>query len=120
MTNTGTVTFELHTVNDDQLGTVLGPSFPASVGPGGSAFFTVTALITQTTVNSATWTATDANGENAASGTDSATVTRGTPTDVSLSSFGSNQTAFSPIMLVSLLAIILAFGFVLRRKLAGE
>jgi subtilisin-like proprotein convertase family protein len=120
MTNTGTVTFELHTVTDDQLGTVLGPNFPAAVGPGDSAYFTVTTLITQTTVNSATWAATDATGGNAASASDSATVTRGAPTDVSLSAFGSDQAALSPIWLATILAIILGLGFVLRRKMGQE
>jgi subtilisin-like proprotein convertase family protein len=120
MQNTGNVTFELHTVSDDQLGTLLGPGFPASVGPGGSAFFTVTTNITQTTVNTATWSATDAAGGNEASASDSATVTRGAPTDVSLSSFGSEQAALSPIWLASLMAIILGFGFVLRRKMANN
>jgi subtilisin-like proprotein convertase family protein len=120
MTNTGNITADLHTVVDDQLGTLLGPGFPATVGPGGSAWFTVTTLITQTTVNSATWSTTDAAGGNPASADDSATVTRGAPTDVSLSSFGSDQAALSPVWLVSLLAIILGFGFVLRRKMANN
>ena len=120
MTNTGNVTFGLHTVDDDQLGTVLGPAFPAVVAPGGSAWFTVTTLITQTTVNSATWSATDAAGGNAAAASDSATVTRGAPTDVSLSSFGSDKAALSPLWLAALLVIILGFGFVLHRKIAGE
>jgi subtilisin-like proprotein convertase family protein len=120
MTNTGTVTFELHTVDDDQLGTVLGPGFASSVGPGDSAWFTVTTLITQTTVNSATWSATDAAGGNGASASASATVTQGAPTDVSLSSFGSDQAALSPLWLAALLAIVLGLGFVLRRKMAAE
>jgi hypothetical protein len=119
MTNTGNVTFELHTVSDDQLGTVLGPDFPAGVGPGDSAWFTYTTLITQTTVNSATWSATDATGGNAASASDSATVTRGAPTGVSLSSFGSGKAALSPLWLAALLGIILGFGLVLRRKFAN-
>lgn len=116
MTNTGTVTFELHTVVDDQLGTVLGPNFPAVVGPGSGALFTVTTLITQTTVNSATWTATDAAGGNGVSASDTATVTQGSPTDVSLSSFSSDPAAASPIWLAGLFAIILGFGLILRRR----
>lgn len=120
MTNTGTTTFSLHTVNDDQLGLLLGPNFPAAIGPGSSGWFTVSALITQTTVNSATWSATDATGGNAAAASDTATVTRGAPTDVSLSSFGSDQAALSPIWLASILVIILGFGFILRRKMAQE
>jgi subtilisin-like proprotein convertase family protein len=123
MTNTGNVTFVNHLVVDDQLGTLLGPDFPAVVGPGSSAWFTVTTLITQTTVNSATWTASvpaPQEGGQSASASDTATVTRGAPTDVSLSSFGSEQSALSPIWLATLFAVILGFGIVLRRKMANN
>jgi subtilisin-like proprotein convertase family protein len=119
MTNTGDVTFTNHTVDDDQLGTVLGLGFPASVGPGSSAFFTVTTLVTGSVTNVADWTATS-NGAFTTTASSTAVVTQGAPTDVSLSSFGSDQTTLTPIWLVSILAIILGFGFVLRRKMAGE
>lgn len=123
MTNTGNVTFVNHLVVDDQLGTLLGPDFPAVVGPGSSAWFTVTTLITQTTVNSATWTASvpaPQEGGQSASSSDTATVTVGAPTGVSLSSFGSDQSALSPIWLATLFAVILGFGLVLRRKMANN
>ncbi len=120
MRNTGNITADLHTVVDDQLGTVLGPDFPAAVGPGAGAYFTVTTNVAATTVNSATWSTTDATGGNGVSASDTATVTQGTPTSVSVSSFASDQGAFSPIWLVSLFAIILGFGFVLRRRMIQE
>jgi hypothetical protein len=75
MTNTGSVTLSLHDVFDDQLGQVLGPDFPATVGPGGSAFFTVSTTIgTADVTNTATWTGSVLKGPSA-SDTDSATVT---------------------------------------------
>lgn len=120
MTNTGNITAELHTVVDDQLGTLLGPGFPAPIGPGNGAWFTLTTLITQTTVNSATWSTTDAAGGNAASANDTATVTRGAPTSVSVSSFGPEQNALSPVWLGTLFAVILGFAFVLRRRMIKE
>jgi subtilisin-like proprotein convertase family protein len=116
MTNTGNVTFELHTILDDQLGTVVGPELPATVGPGNSASFTATTLITQTTVNIASWTASDVDYVYVITATDTATVTQGAPTDVSLSSFGSDGVDFSPVWIVAMFAIILGFGFILRRK----
>jgi hypothetical protein len=75
MTNTGAVTLVTHTVVDDQLGTVLGPDFPAPVVPGGSAWFTVgTTMGTMDILNTATWTALDGAGAPAAD-TDTALVT---------------------------------------------
>jgi hypothetical protein len=118
-TNTGDVTLDLHTVVDDQLGTILGPNAAQVLTPTASYWFTASALITQTTVNSATWSATDASGGNAVSASDSATVTQGAPTDVSVSSFSSEPPAITPIWLVSLLLIIVGFGFALRRKLVS-
>lgn len=116
MTNTGNVTFSTHYVTDDQLGDLLGPGFPAVVGPGGSAWFTVTTLVTGSVVNVADWTAGD--GVYTATASSTASVTQGAPTDVSVSSFGSDQSTLTPIWLASLLAIILGFGLVVRRKMA--
>jgi hypothetical protein len=75
MTNTGDIALNLHDVVDSELGVLIGPAFPATVGPGGSAFFTVTAVITDTVVNTAVWTAYNAGPINQASATDTATVT---------------------------------------------
>lgn len=54
--NTGNVTLTIHDLVDDQLGVLLS-SFPYSLAPGASAFLTQAAIITETTFNSATWTA---------------------------------------------------------------
>jgi subtilisin-like proprotein convertase family protein len=72
VTNTGLVTLTLHTLVDDQLGTILN-SFPYNLNPGASAFVTATTTITNNVVNVATWTAGD--GSDTASATDSASVT---------------------------------------------
>lgn len=40
-------------------------------------------------------------------------------TSVSLSGFGSDSSAFSPVWLVALLAVVVGFGFALRRKLTA-
>lgn len=55
--NTGDLTLTLHTVIDDKLGTLLGPGFFVNLTPGAIGYFTVEVNITQTTMNSATWTA---------------------------------------------------------------
>ncbi len=72
VTNTGTVTFTSHDLDDSELGTILA-GFPFSLAPGASAFLTSSATITQTTVNTATWAATD--GVTTAVDIDTATVT---------------------------------------------
>jgi hypothetical protein len=58
VTNTGEFTFTVHDVADDKLGQLLS-AFPFTLGPGHSVWFTTTTNITRTTVNSATWTASD-------------------------------------------------------------
>jgi PKD repeat protein len=71
---TGDVTMTLHTVVDDKLGIVLGPSFPFTLTPGALAFFTITTNITQTTVNSATWRAFNPGPTDVVTGSDTALV----------------------------------------------
>jgi extracellular elastinolytic metalloproteinase len=73
-TNTGGVTLTLHTLTDDQLGTILN-NFPYALAPGASAFITQSATLTQTTVNTAEWLAGD--GVYSATATAQATVTVG-------------------------------------------
>ena len=115
--NTGTTTLTYHTVEDDMLGTLLGPDFVADVGPGGSAFFTMTATITETTVNVATWSVSDGDGTVIISGTDTATVTQQAPTSVALSGFEAQSTNFLlPAVFAALVAMVAVAGLVLRRK----
>jgi hypothetical protein len=51
--------------------------------------------------------------------TASADVTANPPTSVSLSGFGGDAVAFSPVWLVAILAITLVAGYVVRRKLTA-
>jgi hypothetical protein len=74
VTNTGQTTLALHDLDDSELGPILS-GFNFSLVPGASAFLTQTAVITQTTVNTATWTAYNAGPTDVVSDTDSATVT---------------------------------------------
>jgi hypothetical protein len=118
--NTGDVTFTHHTLTDSELGTILNNA-PQDLGPGATYFVTQTVLITQTTVNTATWTATVATfgggGGISATATDSATVTRANPTDVNISTFdGVEPMALAPIWLAALLVLIMGLALVVRRK----
>lgn len=69
--NTGNISLTSHSLVDDQLGQILN-NFPFNLEPDASAFLTSTATITLTTINSATWSASN-NGVNA-SASDTATV----------------------------------------------
>jgi hypothetical protein len=69
--NTGDISFTTHYLIDSQLGNIF-DGYPAELNPGATLFVTRTALVTQTTVNTATWTARDPIG---APGTASATAT---------------------------------------------
>jgi hypothetical protein len=73
VTNTGLTTLTLHDLVDSHLGTIL-DGFPFSLMPGASIFVTQTAVITQTTVNTATWTAYNDGPTDVADASDSATV----------------------------------------------
>lgn len=117
MMNTGSVTVTYHTVDDDQLGTLLGPGFPANVAPGAAVYFTVTTMITETTVNVGTWTITDEAGAPIISDTDVATVTQQAPTGVALSGFEVDSSgALLPAVFVVLVAAILGAGVILQRR----
>jgi hypothetical protein len=80
VTNTGALTLTSHDLTDSELGVIL-DDFPYSLAPGAAAFITQSALITQTTVNTATWTAflspPFAPEGNSATASDVATVTLG-------------------------------------------
>jgi len=114
--NTGDVTMPVHSLVDDMLGTLLDGE-PYDLGPGESfSLFPVTATITSTITNVATWTASIPGGPSVMA-TASATVTE-QPTDVNLSSFGSEAAAVTwPA--VALALVVLFFGAVLiwRRQI---
>ncbi|MCI0398306.1 MAG: hypothetical protein L0322_25700, partial [Chloroflexi bacterium] len=94
VTNTGLVTFTLHDLVDSELGTILN-AFPYVLAPGASAFLTQTTNITQTTVNTATWTAYNqiprALGFATASDTATVNVIQPPDIDVNPSSLSSTQ-----------------------------
>jgi hypothetical protein len=65
--NTGDVTLSVHDLVDSQLGTLLS-AFPYALPPGASTFLTQNATLTQTTANTATWTASLAGIASATAG----------------------------------------------------
>lgn len=71
--NTGTVTLARHTLVDNLLGTVLN-DFPFQLPLGASALLTQTTVISATTINVATWTATDETGSVSSTASDRAGV----------------------------------------------
>jgi hypothetical protein len=71
--NTGNVTLNNHDLDDTGLGSILS-GFPYALTPGASAFLTETAVISVTTVNTATWTAYNAGPSDLATATAAATV----------------------------------------------
>lgn len=71
--NTGTVTFTMHDLVDNELGTILS-GFPYTLTAGASVFVTQTVTITQSTVNTATWTAYNPGPTDVVMATDTATV----------------------------------------------
>ena len=113
VTNTGDVTLPLHTVVDDHLGTIMGPNAPYDLGPGMSYWFTQSAVITQSTTNVVTWTASLVTGEMI-SDTASATVLE-QPTDVSLTDFGTNATAWLPALMAGIFLAVSGFWLLRRR-----
>ena len=78
VTNTGILTLTRHTLSDDRLGSIL-VDFPYSLAPGASAFITQSATITETTVNTAAWTAFNPGPTDEVTATATATVTVSPP-----------------------------------------
>lgn len=74
VTNIGDVTLNRHDLEDDKLGPILS-NFPFTLVPGASAFLTQTTAITQTTINTATWTAYNEGPTDVISATAQALVT---------------------------------------------
>ena len=74
VTNSSPITLTVHDLVDSHLGILL-DSFGFALSPGASVFLTQTALITQTMVNTATWTAFNPGPADVMVATDVATVT---------------------------------------------
>lgn len=75
--------------------------------------------VTSSYTNVITVTSDLATGGPAVTATASAVVNVNAPTSVSLAGFDGNGSAFSPIMLAAILAVILGAGFIVRRKLTA-
>jgi hypothetical protein len=123
-TNIGDVTFTSHSLADSELGTIFA-DMPYDLGPGDSVDtvslgLVISATITETTVNTATWTASDAAGGQL-NATATATVVVEPPTSVSLSSIGEPiSTSMLPaLVLVSSLLAIAGFTIMRKRQRAG-
>lgn len=71
--NTGNITLPLHTLQDTQFGTVIGPDYAYDLAPNEVLTVTASAVMTQSVTNTSIWFATD-NGTNTATANDSATV----------------------------------------------
>ncbi|MCZ7671405.1 MAG: hypothetical protein M5U34_31860 [Chloroflexi bacterium] len=61
--NTGAVTLTLHTLQDSELGNVLGPNFAYDLTPGATTMITASVTLTQSVTNTADWMATDGGRE---------------------------------------------------------
>jgi hypothetical protein len=123
VTNTGGYTLPLHDLVDSELGSIF-TGFAYDLAPGESvntvaAGLEISALITQTTVNTATWTAYIPGGPTVEA-MDTATVVRGDPTDVSLTSFGSDNAAAAPLWLAAILLVLLAGAALVLRRRSGQ
>ena len=108
----------IHDLDDDKLGTILS-GFSFDLAPGALiSVYPVSATITGTVTNVATWTAyidLPTYGPVVVTSTDSATVTE-TPTAVSLNSFGGSSNAIVVPLMVGVLAfLVMAAGFFIRR-----
>lgn len=71
--NIGDVTLDTHDLEDSELGTIL-DQFSFVLVPGSTAFLTSSAVIDTSTINTATWTASDGTPANTVTYTDGATV----------------------------------------------
>jgi hypothetical protein len=113
--NTGNINLSLHDLDDDQLGPILN-DFMYDLAPGASVFVTETATITETTTNTAVWTAFNVDGPTATY-TDTATVTTREPTDVSLGSFGSAADSIAwPAIALAILVVFAGATLIWRRQ----
>ena len=116
--NTGNITLPFHDLVDSELGNIF-TALNYDLGPGASvdtvaAGLVISAVITETTTNVATWTA-YVDTATAASASSSATVTVQPPTSVSLSGI-SGSVGTSPLALMALVVVLLGIGAVIYRK----
>ena len=116
ITNTGDVTLNLHDLEDSELGNLF-TAFPYALTPGSSvntvdAGVTASAIINVTTVNTATWTAYNANGPSVTATTTARVAI--TPTAVTLLTLRAGASGvWSGMALLGALAL---GGFTWKRK----
>ncbi len=116
VTNTGDVTLNIHDLADDQLGLIFS-GLNYALTPGSSidtvaAGFSIPAVINVTTVNTATWTATNDNGPSVTATAMARVVVQ--PSAVSLSGLRANATGV--LNGVALLGAVTLGGVVWRRR----
>jgi hypothetical protein len=104
--NTGNITLTVHDLVDSELGVLLS-GFPYALAPGASTFLTQAATLSETTVNTATWTAGLAG---------IASATAGGEATVNFLSF--NIPALSRTGIALLLLLVAATGLVLLRRVS--
>jgi uncharacterized repeat protein (TIGR01451 family) len=118
VTNTGDV--DLANVNvSDPLVAACDNAIGALTVGASSAYSCTDVGVGASYTNVATATSQLVTGAPGPSASASAVVNVNDPTSVSLSGFGSDSAAFSPVWLVALLAVVVGFGFVIRRKLTA-
>ncbi|MCS6774215.1 MAG: Ig-like domain-containing protein [Thermoflexales bacterium] len=92
--NTGNITLSTHTLTDTALGGLLN-GFSHNLAPGATIFVTASATLTQTTENTAEWTAFASGGNFPAYDSDSARVVIYTPTLTTLALTATPSTLFA-------------------------
>jgi hypothetical protein len=117
--NTGDVTLTMHDLVDSELGPLF-TGFPYNLGPGQSvdtvsAGMTISTVITQTTMNLATWTA-YVDTAVFVTATATATVTQAPPTSVSLTGVSGDVVGVNPLAFGLLLLVLAGIGAVLYRR----
>jgi hypothetical protein len=90
----------VHDLTDSDLG-VLFTGMALDLGPGESTEHLETVMVTESSTNTGTWTAYDDAG-SPTTAEDTATVTRGAPTAVSVSDFGATSRSALPLAAAAL------------------
>lgn len=118
--NTGNLTLTEHDLTDSELGSIL-TGFAYDLAPGGSAVITATAMITKTTINTATWIAYNGSptSPESAATTDSATVNVAIVTALALTDLSSAPASRLPAAL-ALLGAALLTAAALRRRVVRQ
>ncbi|MCA9990426.1 MAG: hypothetical protein KDE29_05430 [Anaerolineales bacterium] len=117
MENTGNITLSLHDIMDDVGTNLSGVAY--DLAPGATADtvalgLTISETVTTDTTNTVVWTAYLVTGASATASS-TASVTEA-PTAVTLSSFGVDSPAPLLLLVVTLAALLVGLGLLLRRR----